>query len=103
MLGAVRIEPGRAVLDGEQPVAGKVIALRENGLGQRFGRQALDRIALEGGDADAHGLSIEGGCRGGKGSGSMRQPSHVMAGPVPAIPMLKSAAPFGSGSPAHGR
>ena len=30
-------------------------------------------------------------------------PSHVMAGPVPAIPMRTSAAPLASGSPAQGR
>ena len=67
MLRVLRIEPGRAVLDGEQPVARKVIALREGNGGQPLGGQALDRIALQGGDADAHGLSDKGRERAGQG------------------------------------
>jgi hypothetical protein len=60
VLRARRVEPGRPILDREETVAREVVALGKNGGVERLGGQALDRIALEGGDADAHWLWIEG-------------------------------------------
>ena len=47
-IGALdRIEAGRAVLDGIEPVAGNGLAGRQRGALKRLRAQALDRIALD--------------------------------------------------------
>ncbi len=49
------IETGRAVLDGIEPVAGEEMAGFQPDASQPFRREALDRVATEGGDAAGHG------------------------------------------------
>jgi hypothetical protein len=48
-----RVEAGRSVLDGEEPIAGEIASGRQIGPLQALGRQALDRVAIQ--RSDAHG------------------------------------------------